>query len=93
LLLHFLLKLIIIIFCAFEYNTLSPGKTIQTLGFLAKLKESGFSGPHLIVTPLAVLQNWHNEVFLSLSLLSIHSPIALGSNLNIIFRRGDSFQT
>lgn len=38
------------------------GKTIQTLSFLATLKARGLPGPHLIVTPLAVLQNWHNEV-------------------------------
>lgn len=38
------------------------GKTIQTLAFLATLKANGQPGPHLVVTPLAVLQNWHNEV-------------------------------
>ena len=38
------------------------GKTIQTLSFLAALKEAGFPGPHLIITPLAVLQNWLNEI-------------------------------
>jgi len=38
------------------------GKTIQTLGFLATLKANGYPGPHLVVTPLAVLQNWQNEI-------------------------------
>ena len=37
------------------------GKTIQTLAFLAHLKAGGRPGPHLIVTPLSVLQNWANE--------------------------------
>ncbi|KAK3274685.1 hypothetical protein CYMTET_17141 [Cymbomonas tetramitiformis] len=39
------------------------GKTIQTLSFLATLKEKQASpGPHLVITPLAVLQNWCNEM-------------------------------
>ena len=38
------------------------GKTVQTLTFLAALKAKGLPGPHLIVTPLAVLQNWANEI-------------------------------
>ena len=38
------------------------GKTIQTLSFLSALKAAGMAGPHLVVTPLAVLQNWHNEI-------------------------------
>ena len=38
------------------------GKTVQTLSFLATLKEHNLGGPHLVVTPLAVLQNWQNEV-------------------------------
>ena len=37
------------------------GKTIQTIMFLASTKHIlGVSGPHLVVTPLAVLQNWSN---------------------------------
>jgi len=40
------------------------GKTIQTIMFLASTKHIlGVSGPHLVVTPLAVLQNWSNEFF------------------------------
>jgi SNF2 family DNA or RNA helicase len=39
------------------------GKTIQAITLLATLKhEMGISGPHLVVVPLAVLQNWANEV-------------------------------
>ena len=38
------------------------GKTLQTLSFLSALKAAGLQGPHLVVTPLAVLQNWHNEI-------------------------------
>jgi len=38
------------------------GKTIQTLSFIAALKHEGLPGPHLVVTPLAVLQNWANEI-------------------------------
>eukprot|EP00961_Rhodomonas_salina_P041332 556575-Rhodomonas_salina.1 len=38
------------------------GKTLQTIAFLCALKEAGLQGPHLVVTPLAVLQNWHNEI-------------------------------
>jgi SNF2 family DNA or RNA helicase len=38
------------------------GKTIQTLSFLSALKAAGLPGPHLVVTPLAVLQNWANEI-------------------------------
>jgi SNF2 family DNA or RNA helicase len=38
------------------------GKTLQTIALLSYLKEElGLSGPHLVVTPLAVLQNWANE--------------------------------
>ena len=38
------------------------GKTVQTITLLAGLKHSGaLPGPHLVVTPLAVLQNWANE--------------------------------
>jgi SWI/SNF-related matrix-associated actin-dependent regulator of chromatin subfamily A member 5 len=38
------------------------GKTIQTLAFIASLKAAGLPGPHLVVTPLAVLLNWTNEI-------------------------------
>lgn len=39
------------------------GKTIQTIGFLAYLKEEmNRQGPHLIVVPLSVLSNWISEI-------------------------------
>jgi len=39
------------------------GKTLQTLTFLAYLKKvyGSAGGPHLVVAPLAVYQNWANE--------------------------------
>lgn len=39
------------------------GKTVQTLTFLAYLKhERRLSGPNLVIVPLAVAQNWINEL-------------------------------
>ena len=32
------------------------------MAFLSALKNAGLPGPHLVVTPLAVLQNWANEL-------------------------------
>uniref|UniRef100_A0A0K0F8U7 Uncharacterized protein n=1 Tax=Strongyloides venezuelensis TaxID=75913 RepID=A0A0K0F8U7_STRVS len=37
------------------------GKTIQIIAFLTYLKESGVNGPHLIVVPSSVIENWQNE--------------------------------
>ncbi|KAG8981788.1 hypothetical protein FRB90_006988, partial [Tulasnella sp. 427] len=37
------------------------GKTLQTISFLAHLKEKGVWGPFLIVCPLSVLNNWKAE--------------------------------
>ncbi|KAK5941518.1 DNA-dependent ATPase fun30 [Knufia obscura] len=37
------------------------GKTLQTIAFIAHLKEIGESGPHLIVVPSATLENWLKE--------------------------------
>ncbi|KAG8882188.1 hypothetical protein FRB97_008597 [Tulasnella sp. 331] len=37
------------------------GKTLQTIAFLAHLKEKGVWGPFLIVCPLSVLHNWAAE--------------------------------
>ena len=52
------------------------GKTIQTLSFLAALKHEGVPGPHLVVTPLAVLQNWANGTFLtSKSFIILQIPL------------------
>lgn len=39
------------------------GKTIQTLAFLAYLRERKYeAGPHLILAPKATLPNWLKEV-------------------------------
>ena len=37
------------------------GKTIQTIGLIAKLREDGWNGPHLIAAPLSTLSNWISE--------------------------------
>ncbi len=37
------------------------GKTIQTISFLAFLKEKGVHGPFLVVAPLSTLSNWVEE--------------------------------
>ena len=37
------------------------GKTIQTIGLIAKLREDGWNGPHLITAPLSTLSNWISE--------------------------------
>merc|ERR1719275_331780 len=38
------------------------GKTIQTIAFLAHLKESGEQGKHLIVVPSSTMDNWRKEL-------------------------------
>lgn len=37
------------------------GKTIQTISFLAYLRERGTTGPFLVVAPLSTLSNWIDE--------------------------------
>ena len=37
------------------------GKTLQTLAFLAHLREKGILGPFLIVAPLSTTTNWRDE--------------------------------
>ena len=37
------------------------GKTIQTISFLAFLREKGIPGPFLVVAPLSTLSNWIEE--------------------------------
>uniref|UniRef100_A0AAF5I0E1 SWI/SNF-related matrix-associated actin-dependent regulator of chromatin subfamily A containing DEAD/H box 1 n=1 Tax=Strongyloides stercoralis TaxID=6248 RepID=A0AAF5I0E1_STRER len=37
------------------------GKTIQIIAFLTYLKEIGVNGPHLIVVPSSVIENWQSE--------------------------------
>lgn len=39
------------------------GKTLQTISFLGYLKhERGINGPHLVVCPCGVVNNWMNEL-------------------------------
>jgi len=38
------------------------GKTIQTIAFLAHLKEKGDGGPHLIIVPSSTMENWKKEL-------------------------------
>jgi SWI/SNF-related matrix-associated actin-dependent regulator of chromatin subfamily A member 5 len=37
------------------------GKTLQTISFLAALKERNIGGPHLVVVPLSVMSSWLGE--------------------------------
>lgn len=37
------------------------GKTIQTISLVAKLRESDYKGPFLIVAPMSTLSNWDEE--------------------------------
>ncbi|SNX84741.1 related to FUN30 - protein important for chromosome integrity and segregation [Melanopsichium pennsylvanicum] len=37
------------------------GKTAQVIAFFAQLKEIGIRGPHLVVAPSSVLENWDRE--------------------------------
>ncbi len=37
------------------------GKTLQTIAFLAALRERGLGGPHLVTVPLSVLGSWKSE--------------------------------
>jgi ATP-dependent DNA helicase len=37
------------------------GKTLQTISFLAYLREMGITGPFLVVGPLSTTTNWVNE--------------------------------
>lgn len=37
-------------------------QTLQTIGFLSRLRTLGIPGPFLIVAPLATLSNWEREI-------------------------------
>ena len=56
------------------------GKTIQTIAFLAHLKETGEEGPHLIVVPSSTMDNWRKE--LALELLNKQDPKGYWINEN-----------
>lgn len=46
-----------------KYLDPTTGKTLQSIAFLAYLKDVlGVSGPHLVVVPLSVLPNWMSEI-------------------------------
>lgn len=57
------------------------GKTIQVLSLISALQDSGVKGPHLIVAPAGLLENWQQEAnkFFGISLEPIHQVI--GRNL------------
>merc|ERR1719273_2742785 len=38
------------------------GKTIQSIAFIAHLKELGDEGPHLIIVPSSTMDNWQKEL-------------------------------
>ena len=38
------------------------GKTVQTIAHLLRLKEADGAGPHLIVMPKSLLENWRREI-------------------------------
>lgn len=38
------------------------GKTVQTIAHLLRIKETGEGGPHLIVMPKTLLENWRREL-------------------------------
>jgi SWI/SNF-related matrix-associated actin-dependent regulator 1 of chromatin subfamily A len=43
------------------------GKTIQVIAFLAYLRETrNIAGPHLVIVPSSVLDNWSREVSIKL---------------------------
>ncbi|KAI7863891.1 P-loop containing nucleoside triphosphate hydrolase protein [Spinellus fusiger] len=44
------------------YMHQQPRKTAQTISFLARLKEMGHPGPHLIVVPASTIANWQREL-------------------------------
>lgn len=37
------------------------GKTLQTIAFIAHLRDKGVLGPHLIIAPVSVLKSWESE--------------------------------
>jgi ATP-dependent DNA helicase len=51
------------------------GKTLQTISFLAFLREKGMMGPFLVAAPVSTLSNWVEEIERFVSVLSV--PIDL----------------
>lgn len=44
-----------------QYVNYSEGKTVQTVSFLASLREEQIYGPFLLVVPLSTLRHWERE--------------------------------
>ena len=38
------------------------GKTVQAISHILKLKENGVAGPHLVVVPKSLIENWTREI-------------------------------
>ncbi len=38
------------------------GKTIQVIAHILKLKEAGIEGPHLVIVPKTIMENWTREI-------------------------------
>ncbi len=38
------------------------GKTIQVISHMLKIKESGTPGPHLVIMPKTLIENWNREI-------------------------------
>jgi len=69
------------------------GKTIQTIAVLAHLWEQGIHGPHLVICPLSVSENWMDEIkrWLPCAKAKLYhstSPVLLEKIRNHIKRKG-----
>lgn len=48
------------------------GKTIQIITHILRLKEKGENGPHLIVVPKSLIENWVREITIFLKTPFLH---------------------
>lgn len=65
------------------------GKTVQAIAHLAYLKESGINGPHLIVVPKTLIENWRREISkFSNGALSVWCEDAHSENMHESFYSG-----
>jgi superfamily II DNA or RNA helicase len=59
------------------------GKTVQAIAHLLYLKENGTSGPHLIVVPKTLVENWHREIQkFSKGLLKVWPYVQAGTSVS-----------
>ena len=65
------------------------GKTLQTISFLAFLREKGMVGPFLVVAPVSTLSNWVEEIARFVILFSCYH-IGLDGLLLVQIRTRDS---